>query len=76
MPDPGRHADNYVFAWHGAPRETADQGDPRSWEFYVVPERDLPEQQSITLKAVQGLTAPCGIDGLAAAVDATSQHRP
>ena len=42
----------------------------------MVPERDLPEQQSITLKAVQGLTAPCGIDGLAAAVDATSQHRP
>ena len=72
----GRPAEIYVFAWHGAPREAADQGDPTSWEFYVVPKRDLPEQKSIALKALQGLTSPCGIQGLAAAVDAMSRHHP
>ena len=65
VPEPGRHADIYVFAWHGAPRETADQGDPTSWEFYAVPECDLHEQKSIALKARQGLTAPRRAEDLA-----------
>ena len=64
-----RLANIYVFAWHGETGESADQGDPASWEFYVVPEPDLPEQKTIALKALQGLTSPCGIEGLAAAVD-------
>ena len=70
-----RFADVYVFAWHGAPGESADQGNPTSWEFYVVSESDLPEQKTIALKALQGLTSPCGIDGLAGAVDLASRHR-
>ena len=70
----GRLADIYLFAWHGETGETADQGDPTSWEFYVVPERDLPEQKSIALTALPGLTAPCGIERLAAAVDAISKR--
>lgn len=64
----GRPAEIYVFAWHGARRETADQGDPSSWEFYVVAERDLPEQKSIALVAIQSLTSACDIGSLAAEV--------
>ena len=69
---PGRHADLYVFAWHGDDKSTADHRDSRRWEFYVVAKRDLPEQKSMTLKVLQDLTSPCGIDALAAAVDAVA----
>ena len=65
---PGRHADVYVFAWHGGTGETADQRDPTSWEFYVVPERDLPAQKTIALAATRGLTAACDIHRLAVAL--------
>ena len=65
---PGRHAEVYVFAWHGSSGETTDQRDPTSWEFYVVPERDLPEQKSIGLPAVRDLTSPCRIRDLATTV--------
>ncbi|WP_419856633.1 hypothetical protein [Candidatus Palauibacter irciniicola] len=72
VPKPGRHADLYVFAWHGADGDTADHCDTGSWEFYVVAERDLPEQKSIGMKVLQDLTSPCGIDALAATVDAVA----
>jgi len=71
---PGRHADLYVFAWHGADGDTVDQREAGSWEFYVVAERDLPEQQSIALKVLQDLTSPCRIDALAGAVDAVAER--
>ena len=71
----GRLAHIYVFAWHGETGEPADQRDPTRWKFYVVPESDLPEQKTIALKEVQGLTSPCGIGGLAAAVGAPYGHR-
>ena len=71
----GRHADVYVFAWHGEPQETADQRDPGSWEFYVIPERGLPQQKTIGLNPIRRLTDPCGIEGLAAAVGAVARPR-
>ena len=74
VPKPGRHADLYVFAWHGAGGDTADQRDAGRWEFYVVAERDLPEQKSIALKGLQDLASPCGIDALAGAVDAVAER--
>lgn len=74
VPKPGRHADLYVFAWHGADGDTADQRDAGSWEFYVVAERDLPEQKSIGLKVLQDMTSPRGIDALAAAAVAAAAH--
>ena len=73
VPTPGRHADLYVFAWHGDDESKADQRDPGSWELYVVAECDLPEQKSIGLKVLQDLTSPCRIDALAAAVDAVAE---
>ena len=73
VPKTGRHADVYVFAWHGADGDTADQRDPGSWEFYVVAKRDLPEQKSIALNVVQDMTSRCGTDALAVAVDAVAE---
>ena len=66
----GRNADIYLFAWHGETGEFVNQGDPMSWEFYVILESDLPKQKTIGLKALQALKSPCGIEGLAAMVNA------
>ncbi|MDE0342854.1 MAG: hypothetical protein OXK82_06785 [Deltaproteobacteria bacterium] len=65
----GRHADIYVFAWHGERRDTADQRDPGAWEFYVVLERDLPTQKTIGLAAIRSRAAPRGVEELAVAVE-------
>ena len=65
----GRHADIYVFAWHGERRDTADQRDPGAWEFYVVLERDLPAQKTIGLTTIRSRSAPRGVEELAVAVE-------
>ena len=72
VPEAGRHANVYVFAWHGGTGTTADQRDPTTWEFYVIAERDLPEQKSIALTAIRASTSRCRIKELAAAVDETA----
>ena len=61
---PGRHADVYVFAWHGDHGEHADQREPASWRFYVLLERDLPDQKSIGLGVIRRRVKPCRGDGL------------
>ncbi len=76
VPEAGRHADVYVFAWHGGTGETADQRDPASWEFYVIAERDLPEQKSIALTAIRGVTSACDVGRLPAVVDAVLGGAP
>lgn len=68
VPHPGRHANIYVFAWHEGARDTADQRDATSWEFYVVSEGELPEQKTIGLTAIRDLTDPSDVEGLPAAV--------
>ena len=68
VPERGRHAEVYVFAWHGQTGETVDQRDPNGWECYVVPERDLPQQKSIGLRPLRRIAHACDIAGLAAAV--------
>ena len=65
----GRHADIYVFAWHGEPGDVADQREPDSWKFHVVLERDLPTQKTIRLAAIRKLADPCGLDDLAVTVE-------
>ena len=64
-----------MFAWHGDDESTADHRDSRRWDFYVVAERDIPEQKSIALRAFQDLASPCGIEALAAAVREVSKRR-
>ncbi len=70
LSEPGRLADIYVFAWQGEEGEKADQRDPARWEFYVIPERDLPaKQKTISLPALRRLAVLCSVDGLAKAVE-------
>ena len=66
---PGRHADLYVFAWHGREDDHADHTNPRQWGFFVVAEQNLPQgQKSIGLRRLKEMASPCGIDGLRLAV--------
>jgi hypothetical protein len=55
---PGRPADLYVFAWHPVfdPKEAVDHRDPDQWEFYLVPETQLPKgQKTIGLNSLMNL---------------------
>lgn len=53
-----RPADAYVFAWHAEPDPAfADHRKASQWEFFVVPERELPGSQgSIGLNPLRRLT--------------------
>ncbi len=57
---PGRPADIYIFAWHPVEDgQKADHRDPAQWEFYVVPESELPaRRKSIGVKKVAKLWSP------------------
>lgn len=67
---PGRPADVYVFAWHGErERGVADHRDPQQWQFYVSPERELPDgQKRIGLRRLREIVSPCRLSGLRAAI--------
>lgn len=67
---PGRHADVYVFAWHQEVGKSADQREPMSWQFYVVRERDLPDQKTIALSVIRRIAQPCGTDELHSRLEA------
>ena len=76
-----RHADVYVFAWHGHDDPTfADHRLASQWDFYVVAERELPDQKRIGLRPLQRLAGePTSFDELARrvtlAVDALPMHK-
>lgn len=61
----GRNADIFIFAWHPITDERADHRDPNQWQFFVVPEQQLPAQSSLSLSRVRTLAAPVDFDGLA-----------
>ena len=62
----GRHADLYVFAWHGGvDREAIDQLDPNQWRFFVVLERELPAQKSMRVSIAEKRWEACSFDQLA-----------
>ena len=68
VPTEGRRlADVYVFAWHeGSDRELVDHRDASQWEFFVVPESELPpSQRSISLNPLRRRTRPCSYRSLA-----------
>ena len=68
--DPGRHADVYVFAWHGKADEHADHRDAAQWRFFVVAEPSLPGgQKSVGLSGLERIADPCCVGELARAVD-------
>lgn len=56
-----------MFAWHGRRDPVvADQRKASQWEFFVVPETELPaDQQSIGLNPLSNLAQPCSYRSLA-----------
>ena len=65
-----RHADVYVFAWHGETDPAfADHRNVSQWQFFVVPEQELPpNQQSIGLNPLRRLVDPHDYSALATKV--------
>ena len=68
IPEAGRAADVYVFAWH--PRTVdVDQRDETQWEYYVVPTVDLPPNQAtISLSRICAISNPTRAHGLPSTV--------
>lgn len=65
--EPQRWADLYVFAYHPEDDEdTADHRQPEQWEFYLVPEQQLPPlQKTIGLNLVRSMGSLCRFHELA-----------
>lgn len=67
---PQRFADLYIFAHHDvADPNEADHRDPDQWSFYVVPERRLPDQKTISLNPLAKLASALSLGELADAVE-------
>ena len=68
---PGRPADLYVFAWHPImDHEVADHRSAEQWRFFVIPERKLPDQKTVSINRVKNLAAEINYDQLAVVVSA------
>jgi hypothetical protein len=67
----GRHADAYVFAWHGiTEKEKVDHRDITQWEFYLLPTERLPaENKTISLSKLRKLANPISYRELAPAIE-------
>lgn len=54
----GRHADAYIFAWHGVSvKDNVDHRDITQWEFYLLPTEQLPaKNKTISLSRLQKLS--------------------
>jgi hypothetical protein len=63
--DEGRQADVFIFAWHGRTDALADHRNPDQWQFFVVAERDLPAQKSISLSVLANLATSVTFNTLA-----------
>lgn len=68
-----RLAQIYVFAWHGVVDDTCDHADPAQWRFYVVPTKELPDSNTVTLMALQRRWQAYDADTLPAAVEAAHE---
>jgi hypothetical protein len=72
--DTGRHADIFIFAWHGRTDDQADHRDPDQWQFFVVAERDLPDQKTISLSALTKIGEMVPYSGLKCAAAEVAQQ--
>ncbi len=68
-----RNADIFIFGWHDRTDEAADHREPDQWHFFVVAERDLPKQKSLSLSTLRKLVEPVVFDELARAVGDVSK---
>ena len=71
-----RNAEIFIFAWHPVIEDTADHREPGQWQFFVIPERDLPLQKSLSLSRLRALASPVTIEELKAEVAATASTLP
>lgn len=64
--DARQKADLYLFAWHPVPQlRQADHRDPQQWQFFLIPERLLPEKKkTLGLRPVQKTAAHYGAEGI------------
>ena len=69
-PRSDRAAAIYVFAWHEDVTAQSDQREAEQWKFYVVSARSLPDQQTISLSALNKLVKPVPADQLKPTVEA------
>jgi hypothetical protein len=69
IPEPGRPAELYVFAWHPGTVERVDHTDPAQWRFYIVPTVELPATKSISLRVLSAGRPAIGINDFARAVN-------
>ncbi len=68
--EPRRHADVYIFAWHGEDRmDVCDQCEATQWKFLVAKEEDLPDQKTIGLNPLKNISESCDISNLKATVE-------
>ena len=68
---PGRPADLYIFAWHPTMyHDVADHRSAEQWSFIVVPERQLPNQKTISINRVKKLAGEANYDRLPSVVSA------
>lgn len=66
----GRHADAYIFAWHGVGEENeTDHRDVKQWQFYLLPTSQLPMTKTLSLLKLQKLCEPISYNKLAEAVE-------
>ncbi len=61
---PRGSTDIYIYAWHGEEGDSADHRDSGQWQFFVLTEADLPDQQSVGLKPLRKIVDPCPITEL------------
>lgn len=72
-----RFADIYIFALHPEPNPSiADHRRAEQWQFFVVPEHQLPDQKTISLNPLRKLASPVTYDQLAARVTEVAAELP
>ena len=77
IPEPGRAAHLYIFAYHDCNDETADHRDPAQWEFFVMSANMLPNVAHLGLGSIRRMTPSVSIAGLATKVqEVAAPHLP
>ncbi len=74
IPGVSRNAEIFIFAWHDRTDERADHRDADQWQFFVVAERDLPDQKSISLSTLHKMAKPVAFGELANEVSMTAKQ--
>jgi hypothetical protein len=74
VPEAGRQAQIYVFAYHGIDDDEADHRSPEQWTFYVLAADRLPDTKRIGMASLRQLTGACRYPELRSRVDQIADH--